>query len=162
MQVHGGVGYMKEFNIERLFRDVRITNIYEGTSQLQVVAAIGKILNRTLDPLLAEWAAAEYPADMASEKATLIDLTGVFQKAVDALKAQPDRARVDYYACDLVDQAVWLVCSWLLLRDTNKLESKKSIARSYVASVAPRLRAAAGIVMEANAVPLEAITALLA
>src|ERR1035437_7153732 len=39
MQVHGGVGYMREFNIERLFRDVRITNIYEGTSQLQVVAA---------------------------------------------------------------------------------------------------------------------------
>jgi hypothetical protein len=162
MQVHGGVGYMKEFNIERLFRDVRITNIYEGTSQLQVVAAIGKILNRTLDPLLAEWAAAEYPADMAAEKATLIDLTATYQKAVDALKAESDRAKVDYYACDLVDQAVWLVCSWLLLRDTNVLESKKSIARSYIASVAPRLRAAAGIVMETNAVPLEAIEALLA
>jgi hypothetical protein len=162
MQVHGGVGYMKEFNIERLFRDVRITNIYEGTSQLQVVAAIGKLLNRSLDPLLAQWAAAEYPADMAAEKATLVDLTGVFQKAVDALKAQPDRDKVDYYACDLVDQAVWLVCSWLLLRDTNKLESKKSIARSYIASIAPRLRAAAGIVTESNAVPLEAITALLA
>jgi alkylation response protein AidB-like acyl-CoA dehydrogenase len=162
MQVHGGVGYMKEFNIERLFRDVRITNIYEGTSQLQVVAAIGKIMNRTLDPLLAEWAAASYPDDMAPEKATLIELTGIFQKAVDSLKAQSDRAKVDYYACDLVDQAVWLVCSWLLLRDTNKLESKKSVARSYVASVAPRLRAAAGIVMETNAVPLDAIAALLA
>ncbi|HEX7492077.1 MAG TPA: acyl-CoA dehydrogenase family protein [Candidatus Limnocylindrales bacterium] len=162
MQVHGGVGYMKEFNIERLFRDVRITNIYEGTSQLQVVAAIGKILNRTLDPLLAEWAAAEYPADMAAEKATLIDLTATYQKAVDSLKAQSDRAKVDYYACDLVDQAVWLVCSWLLLRDSNKLESKKSIARSYIASIAPRLRAAAGIVTETNSVPLDAIEALLA
>jgi len=62
MQVHGGVGYIREFNIERLFRDVRVTNIYEGTSQLQVVAAIGKLLNRSLDPLLAEWQAAEYPA----------------------------------------------------------------------------------------------------
>jgi alkylation response protein AidB-like acyl-CoA dehydrogenase len=162
MQVHGGVGYMKEFNIERLFRDVRITNIYEGTSQLQVVAAIGKLLNRSLDPLLAEWSAAEYPADMATEKATLIELTSTFQKAVDALKAQPNRDKVDYYACDLVDQAVWLVCSWLLLRDTNVLESKKSIARSYVASIAPRLRAAAGVVTESNAVPLDAIGALLA
>jgi alkylation response protein AidB-like acyl-CoA dehydrogenase len=162
MQVHGGVGYMKEFNIERLFRDVRITNIYEGTSQLQVVAAIGKILNRTLDPLLAEWAAAEYPADMVAEKATLIDLTSTYQKAVDSLKAESDRAKVDYYACDLVDQAVWLVCSWLLLRDTNVNEAKKSIARSYVASIAPRLRAAAGIVTETNAVPLDAIEALLA
>ena len=108
MQIHGGVGYMKEFNIERLFRDVRITNIYEGTSQLQVVAAIGKLLNRSLDPLLAEWSAAEYPADMAAEKATLVELTATFQKAVDALKAQPERDRVDYYACDLVDTAVWL------------------------------------------------------
>ena len=61
MQVHGGVGYMREFNIERLFRDVRITNIYEGTSQLQVVAAIGKLLNRSLDPLLAEWAGRRIP-----------------------------------------------------------------------------------------------------
>jgi alkylation response protein AidB-like acyl-CoA dehydrogenase len=162
MQVHGGVGYMKEFNIERLFRDVRITNIYEGTSQLQVVAAIGKLLNRSLDPLLADWAAAEYPPDMAPEKATLVELTGVFQKAVDALKAQPSRDKVDYYACDLVDQAVWLVCSWLLLRDTNVLESKKSIARSYIASITPRLRSAAGIVTESNVVPLDAITALLA
>ena len=162
MQVHGGVGYMKEFNIERLFRDVRITNIYEGTSQLQVVAAIGKLLNRSLDPLFAEWEAAEYPADMAAEKATLIELTDVYQSAVDALKAQPDRAKVDYYACDLVDQAVWLTCSWLLLRDTNSLESKKSVARSYIASIVPRLRAAAGVVTESNAVPLDAITALLA
>jgi hypothetical protein len=162
MQVHGGVGYMKEFNIERLFRDVRITNIYEGTSQLQVVAAIGKLLNRSLDPLFVEWEAAEYPVDMAAEKATLVELTDVYQAAVDALKAQPDRAKVDYYACDLVDQAVWLTCSWLLLRDTNVSESKKSIARAYIASIAPRLRAAAGVVVESAAVPLDAIGALLA
>jgi alkylation response protein AidB-like acyl-CoA dehydrogenase len=161
MQVHGGVGYMREFNIERLFRDVRITNIYEGTSQLQVVAAIGKLLNRSLDPLLAEWSTASYPEDMAPEKAMLIELTDVFGRSVDALKAQSDRAKVDYYACDLVDQAVWLVCGWLLLRDTNVSESKKSVARAYVASIAPRLRAAAEIVTAANSVPLDAIPVLL-
>jgi hypothetical protein len=99
---------------------------------------------------------------MAAEKAALDDLTAVFQKSVDALKAQGDRAKVDYYACDLVDQAVWLVCSWLLLRDTNVLEEKKPIARSYIASIAPRLRAAAGVVVETNSVPLDAIGALLA
>ena len=161
MQVHGGVGYMREFNIERLFRDVRITNIYEGTSQLQVVAAIGKLLNHSLDPLLNEWQAAEYPADMAAEKAILDELTDLFGKAVDALKAQPERDRVDYYACDLVDTAVWLVNSWLLLRDTNVLDSKKAVARAYIASVAPRLRASAEVVMTASPVPLEAIPALL-
>jgi 3-(methylthio)propanoyl-CoA dehydrogenase len=162
MQVHGGVGYMKEFNIERLFRDVRITNIYEGTSQLQVVAAIGKLMGRSLDPLLADWAAASYPDDMAAEKAALVELTAVYQKSVDALKAQPDRAKVDYYACDLVDQAVWLVCGWLTLRDTNVNEAKKSIARAYINGIAPKLRAAAEIVQGSNAVPLDAIGTLIA
>jgi hypothetical protein len=161
MQVHGGVGYMREFNIERLFRDVRITNIYEGTSQLQVVAAIGKLLNHSLDPLLAEWQAAEYPADMAAEKAILVELTELFGKAVDALKAQPERDRVDYYACDLVDMAVWLSCAWLLLRDTNVLEAKKPVARVYVASIAARVRAAGQVVLASDPVPLEAIPALL-
>ena len=161
MQVHGGVGYMKEFNIERLFRDVRITNIYEGTSQLQVVAAIGKLLGRTLDPLMDEWAAADYPADMAGEKATLVEMTALFRKATDALKAQEDRDRVDYYACDLVDMAVWLTCSWLVLRDTAILDSKKPVARTYIAAVTPRLRASAEIVIGTNPAPLEAIPALL-
>jgi alkylation response protein AidB-like acyl-CoA dehydrogenase len=161
MQVHGGVGYMREFNIERLFRDVRITNIYEGTSQLQVVAAIGKLLNRCLDPLLAEWAAAEYPADMASEKAALVEANALYGRAVDSLKAQESRDRVDYYACDLVDMAVWLTCSWLLLRDTNVLEAKKPIARTYIAAVLPRLKASGEVVLTATPVPLEAAAALL-
>lgn len=161
MQVHGGVGYMKEFNVERLFRDVRITNIYEGTSQLQVVAAIGKLLGRTLDPLFAEWAAAKYPDDMAAEVALVKELTGIYQRSVDALKAIEERERVDYYAPDLVEEALWLTCSWLLLRDTLVSEAKKPVARAYIAAAAPRLRASAEIVQAANPVPLEAIPALL-
>ena len=162
MQVHGGVGYMREFNIERLFRDVRITNIYEGTSQLQVVAAIGKLLNHSLDPLLAEWSAAEYPADMAAEKAILVELTGVLGQAIDALKAVPERERVDYYAVDLVEMAVQVVNGWLVLRDTTVAEHKKPVARAYVASAASKVRAAAEVVLAANPVPLEAIPVLLA
>jgi 3-(methylthio)propanoyl-CoA dehydrogenase len=161
MQVHGGAGYMREFNIERLFRDVRITNIYEGTSQLQVVAAIGKLLNRSLDPLLAEWQAAEYPADMAAEKALLAELTGLFDQAVGGLKALPERDRVDYYAVDLVEMAIWVAGGWLMLRDTNAAEDKKPIARAYVASVAPKVRAAAEVVLASNPVPLEVIGVLL-
>lgn len=162
MQVHGGVGYMREFNIERLFRDVRITNIYEGTSQLQVVAAIGKLLNRSLDPLLAEWQTADYPADMAAEKATLDELTGLLGRAIDALKAVPERERVDYYAVDLVEAAVQVVNGWLLLRDTNVAEAKKAVARAYVAAAAPKVHASAEIVLTASPVPLESMPALLA
>ena len=162
MQVHGGVGYMREFNIERLFRDIRVTNIYEGTSQLQVVAAIGKLLNRSLDPLLAEWGAAGYPEDMAPAKALLAELTGLFDGAVAALKAQTERDRVDYYAVDLVDAACWITCGWLLLRDTAVAEHKKPVARAYLASVAPKVRAAVEVVLASDPVPLEAIPVLLA
>jgi alkylation response protein AidB-like acyl-CoA dehydrogenase len=161
MQVHGGVGYIREFNIERLFRDVRVTNIYEGTSQLQVVAAIGKLLNHSLDPLLAEWQAAEYPADMAAEKALLDELTGLFGRAVDGLKAMPERDRVDYYAVDLVEMAIGVVGGWLLLRDTTVAEAKKPVARTFVASLVPKARAASEVVLAANPVPLEAIPLLL-
>jgi len=52
VQVHGGCGYMKDFPVERLARDARITNIYEGTTQLQVVAAIGGVINNVLEK---EW-----------------------------------------------------------------------------------------------------------
>ncbi len=45
LQIHGGTGYMRDFNIERLARDARITNIYEGTTQLQVVATYGGVKN---------------------------------------------------------------------------------------------------------------------
>jgi hypothetical protein len=162
MQVHGGAGYMREFNIERLFRDVRITNIYEGTSQLQVVAAIGKLLNRSLDPLLAEWEAADYPADVAAEKAILTEMTALLGRAIDALKAQTERERVDYYAVDLVEMAVLVTSGWLVLRDTNVAEHKKPVARAYVASLAPKVRAAHEIVTMADPVPLEAFPALLA
>ena len=161
MQVHGGVGYIREFNIERLFRDVRVTNIYEGTSQLQVVAAIGKLLNHSLDPLLAEWQAAEYPADLAAEKALLDELTGLFGRAVDGLKAMPERDRVDYYAVDLVEMAIGVVGGWLLLRDTTVAEAKKPVARTFVASLVPKVRAASEVVLAANPVPLEAIPLLL-
>ena len=69
MQIHGGVGYMREFNVERHYRDVRVTNIYEGTSQLQVVAALGKLLGQALDPLLDEWARGEGSAEWLALKA---------------------------------------------------------------------------------------------
>jgi 3-(methylthio)propanoyl-CoA dehydrogenase len=160
MQVHGGVGYMREFNVERLFRDVRITNIYEGTSQLQVVAAIGKLLSRSLDPLLAEWQAAEYPADMTTEKDALTALTALYQKAVDHLKPQ-DRELIDYYAGDLVDMACWLVCSWLLLRDTAVREAKKPLVRAYIAQILPKARVAAETVLASDRAPLEAREAVL-
>ena len=57
--------------------------------------------------------------------------------------------------------AIWLLTGWLLLRDTNVVEGKKPVARAHIAAIAPKIRAAGGIVIAANPVPLEAIPALL-
>jgi hypothetical protein len=98
---------------------------------------------------------------MAAEQAALVELTGLFDQAVGGLKAIPDRDRVDYYAVDLVEMAIWVVSGWLLLRDTNAAEHKKPVARAYVASIASKVRAAAEVVLAASPVPLEAFPVLL-
>ncbi len=155
MQIHGGVGYMREFNVERHYRDVRVTNIYEGTSQLQVVAALGKLLGGALDPLLAEWTAADYGPGLAPQKAQWQDITARLAQAAEALKAK-DRDVIDYYAGDLVDLAVYVVNGWLLLQDAAAGgERKAALAQVYLAEHLPRLQALATTIMTADRAPLD-------
>jgi alkylation response protein AidB-like acyl-CoA dehydrogenase len=160
MQVHGGVGYMREFNVERHWRDVRVTNIYEGTSQLQIVAAIGKLLSRTLDPLLDEWAAADYGSELAHLKDQMIEATDLFRQASDALR-EKDHDMIDYYASDLTNMATAVVNGWLLLRDATLLERKRDVAQVYLSERLPQVRSAHGIILEADAAPLAAREAVL-
>ena len=154
VQIHGGVGYMREFQVERLMRDQRVTNIYEGTSQLQVVAATGKLLGHSLDPLLHVWMDLAVDSDLSDEKAALEESTEQFQKAVDHLKGQ-DRAVIDFYAGDLVDMAAWIVCSWLILRDAQVLPHKKALFRAYLADVLPKIRVAGEVVMKSSTAVLD-------
>lgn len=160
MQVHGGVGYMKEFNIERHYRDVRVTNIYEGTSQLQVVAAIGKVMGHALDNLLDEWAEGDYGADLLSQKTQLEIANDFFKQAIDQLKGC-ERDVIDYYAADLVDMAVWLVCSWLMLKDAQVSERKVSMAKAYIAEHLPKIHAAGETIQNADTTPLDVGEAVL-
>jgi alkylation response protein AidB-like acyl-CoA dehydrogenase len=149
MQVHGGVGYMREFNVERHYRDVRVTNIYEGTSQLQIVAALGKLLGHALDDLFVEWSALAYGPDLASLKAQLIEVTDLFQQTTDALK-EKESAVIDYFAVNLTDMAVYVVNSWLLLRDALISERKMDLARFYIAENLPKVHAAGEAIMAAD------------
>ncbi len=140
IQVHGGTGYMREFNVERHFRDVRVTNIYEGTSQLQVVAATGGLLGHALDDLLNDWADQDYGPELALLKAQVQEATALFNRSIDHLKEQDDGAMIDYYAVDLMDMAAYTVSSWLTLQDARHSERKRELARVYMADVLPRLR----------------------
>lgn len=153
MQVHGGVGYMREFNVERHYRDVRVTNIYEGTSQLQIVAALGKLLGHALDDLLAEWAARDYGSGLDTLKSQLIEATELFKKATDALK-EKERDIIDYYAVDLAEMAVYIVNSWLVLQDALVSERKSELAQFYFTEYLPKVRAAGDAILAADNMPL--------
>jgi hypothetical protein len=153
LQIHGGVGYMREFNVERHFRDVRVTNIYEGTSQLQIVASTGKLLGHALDGLLDEWAASDYGDELDGLKAKLIVATEQFKQATDILK-EKERELIDYHASDLVDMAVYLVNSWLMLADGRVSERKQELARLYLNEHLPQVESARQAILNAGEAPL--------
>ena len=171
LQVHGGVGYMKEFNAERHYRDVRITNIYEGTSQLQVVAAIGKMVGRGLDVVLDGWAASSADgaggglgaggnAGLAATRKELVETTELFKKCCDALH-DADRDAVDYFGADLMDMAAAVVNSWLLMRDASLLPRKADLARAYAAEHLPRAKSAGAAILARELTALAAKESIL-
>jgi alkylation response protein AidB-like acyl-CoA dehydrogenase len=153
LQIHGGVGYMREFNVERHFRDVRVTNIYEGTSQLQIVASTGKLLGHALDGLLDEWVECDYGDELADLKARLSEATEKFKQATDILK-EKERELIDYHASDLADMAVYLVNSWLMLADGKFSERKQELARLYLNEHLPQVESARQAILNAGEAPL--------
>ena len=162
MQIHGGTGYMREFNVERHYRDVRVTNIYEGTSQLQVVAAIGGLLGHALDSLLNEWAALDYGPELAALKGRVEEATALLNRCIDHLREQEDRALIDYYASDLTDVAVYVINCWLMLQDARLAERKREMARVYVAETLPKIRGRVAMLQASDPAPVEAWDTILA
>jgi len=154
IQIHGGVGYMRDFNVERHYRDVRITNIYEGTSQMQIVAAMSKLLGHPLDEMFDEWSKDDYGKDLEPIKGQLIEATALLTKATDVLK-EMDRDVIDYYGVDLTDMAVTIVNSWLLLRDAPKSDRKHDLVCFYVNHTLPEVAALGNKILAAADCPLK-------
>ncbi len=104
LQIHGGVGYMKDFKVERLLRDARITNIYEGTTQLQVVAAIGFIIKGLFAKEMAPVRTMSL-TDLKSEQQEIIALLDRMLAAVSAVHEMENPDFHDYAATYLVEMA---------------------------------------------------------
>ena len=132
IQIHGGTGYMHDFDAERFFRDARITNIYEGTTQLQIVAAIGGVvqghLAKEIDTLLAlpfEGRAAELRDMLAGFNAKLAE-------AVKFVSEKKDSAYHDLRARDLVEMATCVYVGLVMLRNASRDAARMAIAERYV------------------------------
>lgn len=154
IQIQGGTGYMQDFNVERHYRDARITNIYEGTSQLQVVAAIGGVTSGTAAALLDEYDSEEY-----SHAEDLIKIVrrarNNFEKALVHVKGLENAQVLDYHARRLVEMAIDLIQSYLLLRDSRFSQRKLKLARTFIARMYPRLEEKMAFITSDDATLLE-------
>ncbi|MBD5327452.1 MAG: acyl-CoA dehydrogenase [Bacteroides sp.] len=136
IQVHGGSGFMKEYACERLYRDARITSIYEGTTQLQVVAAIRHVTSGTINLLIESYreqlaAGAELTPELARIKANLETMTEKFQQAVTNVASTKDQPYIDFMARRLVEMAGNIIMSYLLLLDAQRTASFTKSAVVY-------------------------------
>ncbi len=132
IQIHGGSGFMKDYACERIYRDARITSIYEGTTQLQVVAAIRHVTTGTYNSLLSTYAEAGYPAELAPMAETLAALTEKYNAAVAKVAEANNPALLDFMARRLVEMAGYIIMSYLLLQDAKVDSSFLNSATVYV------------------------------
>ena len=132
IQIHGGSGFMKDYRCERLYRDARITSIYEGTTQLQVVAAIRHVTTGTyLNWIKEEEAKSVLPED-EDVKNTLVFMTQQYENAVQAVLGVKNSEFTDFMARRMVEMAGHIVMGYLLLGDTQRDESFRKSLHVYV------------------------------
>jgi alkylation response protein AidB-like acyl-CoA dehydrogenase len=139
MAVLGGSGYMKDYPVERHLRDSRITTIYEGTSQLQVVAAVAGMISGTGQTIIAELLDRSWPEDLAPLVEQIRGGLGVLEQAVATVKAKGTAYR-DLYARKLVDIGVYLVVAALFCEHATASDRKKAVARRWLADKMPEIR----------------------
>ena len=132
IQIHGGSGFMKDYACERLYRDARITNIYEGTTQLQVVAAIRHVTTGTYLSILREYEAMEYKPELLSLKQDLIAMTDTYEQLVTKVTGAKDNEYLDFLARRLVEAATHRVFGYLLLQSTHTDNSFLSSMQVYL------------------------------
>ena len=123
IQIHGGSGFMKDYACERVYRDARITSIYEGTTQLQVVAAIRHVTTGTYLSLIREYEAQPVKESLKGIHDILVGLTENFEKAVQTVTEAKNQEYLDFMARRLVEMAGNIIMAYLLLGHAEANES---------------------------------------
>lgn len=133
IQIHGGSGFMKDYACERIYRDARITSIYEGTTQLQVVAAIRYVFTGVYGTKLDEYAATAYAPEDKELYDTLVSMNQAYKTAVE--KVQEGRSVegfADFMARRLVEMAGYTIMGWLMLEDCRRNGEFRNSARVFI------------------------------
>jgi alkylation response protein AidB-like acyl-CoA dehydrogenase len=161
IQILGGAGYMRDFMVERLYRDARITTIYEGTSQLQVIGAIGGIASGLFFKMLENKMRKSYPESFNPLIKKIRECEKLLKQALIYVKAHNDKAYTEYHARGLVDMAVETLMAVLLLENSRKSNHKFNLAKRFVADTFQRVQMLAEKVTSRNENPVDECKRLL-
>jgi len=130
IQVLGGSGYMRDYACERHARDARITTIYEGTSQLQVVAAVRGVCSGTAEKFMAELAEQKYDSEVADLLEILAEGRELLKETVACVKQQGNEY-MDLYGRPLVDIAIDLINGYLFCgQASTKVDMEVPVAEN--------------------------------
>jgi hypothetical protein len=140
LQIHGGAGYMKDFTIERLARDARITNIYEGTSQLQIVAAIGGVINDILAEHFEQKMKKSYKGTLVKMAAQLEEIREIFLDCRKYVVDKNDPRFQEVAARELVELYSYLFIGYLVLEEAEINSRKIFIANRYITNALANAR----------------------
>ena len=132
IQIHGGSGFMKDYACERVYRDARITSIYEGTTQLQVVAAIRHVTTGTYLSLIRDYESQEIAESLQPLRETLKAMTAKYEAAVATVLEAKDQTYTDFMARRMVEMAGNIIMGYLLLLDANRSADFTRSAEVYV------------------------------
>lgn len=120
IQVHGGSGFIMEYKSQRLYRDARIFSIYEGTTQLQVVAAIRYITNGTYASMIQEMLQNEVSAEMQPLKDRVVKMVAKLEEAIEKVKEDNNQEVLDFLALRLYNMTGDVIMSLLIIEDASK------------------------------------------
>lgn len=120
IQVHGGSGFMMDYACQRIYRDARITSIYEGTTQLQTVAAIRYVTNGAYANFLHELLAEDWSELHISNLKCIKGMVTRFEEATERVKSFSDQETLDFLARRLMEMAAMSLMSVFLMRDAER------------------------------------------
>lgn len=154
LQVLGGSGYIKDYATERFLRDARITSIYEGTSQLQIVAAVRGVTSGTFSSYIEDFEKKTYNDELLETlKSTLIRDHELLKEAVEFAKSEGG-VYVELVARQLVDAAISILIGHYFLEQGTKCDRKKRVAKYFIEKNGPEIAKNCALVKLGNTQPI--------
>ncbi len=150
LQVMAGNGYMKDYDMERYYRDARITNIYEGTSQLQVVASVGGILSGVLDKEFDKFKELSFNSELQPLVESVKSFIASFDKSVETVRNQKDHEYTEFISERIVKMSLDIYISILFLDAATKNDRKVKLAEIWTVEAKLRIKENSEFIISGN------------